>query len=207
MDAPFGILFLKKAELYNRMIELDERAKDVKKYVDNKKNNSKLYSTWPVEKEILRWTYTGHKHLATPITIADFNPGKIGKLKDWLLCVNNEYDNDQYELQEYYHDIIYGNIKKIIDGNGTDQILHNIVSNGYAKYSDKENTDTASLINKEGLLLGEVIYRAGKSKYIKNSYWFFSGIMNSAGAWVLFGLVILTIIMALSTWIKDMFCQ
>ncbi len=207
MDAPFGILFLKKAELYNRMIELDERAEDVKKEVDNKEKNSKLYSTWPIEKEILRWTYTGHKHLATPITGSDFNPGEKGKLKDWQLCVNNEYDNDQYELQEYYHDIIYGNIKKIIDRNGTDQILHNIVGNGYAKYSDKDNTDMGSLINKEGLLLGEVIYRAGKSDYIENSYRFFSGIMNSAGAWILFGLVSLTIIMALLTWIKDMFCK
>lgn len=187
MDAPFGILFLKKAELYNRMIELDKRAEDIKVDVDNPDTNSELYSTWPVEKEILRWTYTGHKHLATPITHKCFNRDKTGKLKDWQLCENNDPKNEDYIIKEYYN--------KIIKKNKSYKIRQNIVSNGYAEYSNKKDADI--VFNKKGLLLGEVIYRAGKSNYIENSYRFFSWIMDSGGAWILLILVILTIIM---TW-------
>lgn len=61
MNAPFGIVFLKKAELYNLVRRLDEQA-------DGDPKDSRNPNTWPVEKNIFEWSYDGHKHLGTPLT-------------------------------------------------------------------------------------------------------------------------------------------
>lgn len=49
MYTPFGIVFLKKAELYNLIRRLDKQARDDVKDPINS-------FTWPIEKRILRWT-------------------------------------------------------------------------------------------------------------------------------------------------------
>ncbi len=54
MEAPFGITFLKKAEFYNLICRLDQQEKDTR---------DPSNALWPVEKRILKWTYSYHKHL------------------------------------------------------------------------------------------------------------------------------------------------
>ncbi len=185
MDAPLGILFLKKVELYREMTDLDKRAENVKKELQVNPH-SKLHSTWPLEKNILRWTYDGHKHLGSPIQEKDFcRSFEDNKLKDWNLCENNKHDNNECILLEEYEKIIFSNFPI--------KIIENLVHKGYADYYDcKKNS---ILFNKEGLLLGEVIFKEKNSSYMNRSYRVFGWIMDSGGAWILLILTTSTILL------------
>ena len=73
MDAPFGIAFLKKAELYNLISRFD------KQYGGSPRNNP-----WLIERQILRWTYKHHKHLGSPIKTDHLSGGSSeNKLSDF----------------------------------------------------------------------------------------------------------------------------
>lgn len=183
MDAPFGIVFLKKAELYNLVRRMDEQAGGDPK-------DSRNPNTWPVERKIFSWSYWGHKHLGTSLTPDFFKRGNK-KLSDWDLLDSNGKIKKEYEL-----------ILK-----SDEKIRENMVIKGFADFYKNSEHSKGIILNKEGLLLGEVIYREGKSNYIKNSYRFFSWIMDSGGAWILFTLVILTIIMTLFMNFWNIFSQ
>ena len=59
MEAPFGILFLKKVELYNLVRDLRDKSKTM----TSEHLGSHNPVTWYVEEKILKWTYHGHKYL------------------------------------------------------------------------------------------------------------------------------------------------
>ncbi len=190
MNVPFGILFLKKAELYNLVKRFDEQEADIAdKLAKNKK--SRIPSTWPIEKNIFEWSYDGHKHLGTPLTPDHFKPDNPhNKLKDWKLCKDN-CDDKKCELEESY--------KQIIKYNKPKKIFENMVIKGFAD-SDKESKGI--ILNKEGLLLGEVIYNVNNRKpRVERIYKIYSWLMDYGGAWILLIFVILTIIM---TWFVNL---
>ena len=186
MDAPFGILFLKKVELYN-LVEDQRKKVEVMKSLHPESNNP---ITWPVEEKILKWTYHGHKYLTDSIKENDFVFKKSRKLKDWELL------NEKNEVKEEY--------KKAV--NQPKSILKNMVAREFARYDDDD--PTSIIINKEGLLLGEVIYNSQhENRSIKCIYKIYSCLFDYVGAWILFIIVIITIIMTLSINLWNIFNQ
>jgi hypothetical protein len=176
MDAPLGILFLKKAELYNLIERLDKQA-------DEDPRDSKNPNTWPVEKNIFEWSYKGHKHLGTPLT-----PGMLKNSKEKLRGFNLLDKNG--EIEKKY--------KTILDK--PEKIIENMVIKGFAdcynesirsKKGIKDAVEEGIILNKEGLLLGEVIYNVNNRKHcVKWIYKIYSWLMDYGGAWVLLVLVI-----------------
>jgi len=223
MDAPFGILFLKKAELYTIIKNLDKQKKEIDDDVNDKESPSEVYSTWPVEKQILKWSYWGHKYLKHPIKIVHFtNLKEAYKLKDFKLCIDNEYKNkknwlnkDTDELKEEYKKIIGNNKKNFneklfdskdsklnIDHKAIQHILENIVVRGFSNphYDDNNQLDDKQQrnldgikINNEGLLLGEVLYKLDKCK-THLIYYIYSYLMQHFGAWIFLFILIFTLI-------------
>lgn len=203
MEAPLGLLFLKKAELYNLITRLDERKDIITDGVKDKSTTSRIPSSWPIEKNILMWSFYGHKHLGSPIKYEHFELGKHCKLKDWKLCENNDPYNNEFVLKKEYAFISNkGNLKEI-NRTKVKKIFENMVIREFASYSYKEG-DTSKkefegiILNKEGLLLGEVIYNVNAKPCIKRIYHIYSWLMDYGGAWVLLILFIITII---ATWL------
>jgi len=56
MDLPIQIKFFKKLELYQELIDQNNKKKETKSIA------------WNIEKDVLKWTSTGHHHLGTWIT-------------------------------------------------------------------------------------------------------------------------------------------
>jgi len=167
MDAPFGILFLKKAELFNLISRFD------KQYGGSSSNNP-----WRVERQILRWTYKHHKHLGSPIKTDHLSFGSVSnKLRDFNMLSRNGHLREEFKYLEKGH---------------LTKPLENMVVRGFADYFNENNGHNAIVINKEGLLVGEVIADIEKNNlFIKLNYLFYSNLMDHLGAFVL---IIFTII-------------
>ncbi len=178
MEAPLGIVFLKKAEFYNLSIRLDN---EVKKSLKKESHNLPL---WPVEKAILKWTYTGHRHLGSPITTHHLSIGDPkSKLKDFgMLDENGELRNEYRALKS----------------TKLDQPLENLVVRGFGKYFDENSYGhSAIIINKDGLLFGDLLAELDNENLIvknliKMHYCIYGKLMNH------FGGIILLIISAIS---------
>lgn len=183
MNAPFGIIFLRKAELYNLVKRFDEQS------AIDKKKPTKAPNTWTVEKNIFKWSYKGHKHLGTPLTPDFFKRGNK-KLSDWYLADEEGKIKKEYEI-----------ILKF-----PEKILENMVIKGFADFYDNLEHSKGIILNKEGLLLGEVIYNVGGRKP-PVIYQIYSWLMDYGGAWILLILVILTIIMTWTINLINIFCR
>ena len=200
MEAPLGILFLKKAELYNLITRFNEQKDIITDDVNDKESSSGIPSSWPVEKKILKWSYAGHKLLAEPLVPGMLKKGNK-KLIDWGLAdKNGEIIKDYEEILKY-----------------PNHILQNIVIKGFAdcynkeKYS-KEGIKAAIkdgiLLNREGLLLGEVISNVEEKKpRVERIYRYYSWLMDYGGAWILLILFIIAIVSAFFTNLWNMFSQ
>jgi hypothetical protein len=198
MDAPLGIIFLRKAELYNLVIRLDKQSAIDKKNADKvkgtekEKKHNKAPNTWAVERNIFEWSYEGHKHLGTPL-IPEFFRNSNQKLTDWQLT----YENGN--IKEEYEDILQQ----------PEKILENMVIKGFSDFYNNLDHSKGVVINKDGLLLGEVIYKIRE----KNShviYQVYSWLMDCGGAWILLIIFIITIITVVMTWIINfinLFCR
>lgn len=83
-----------------------------------------------------------------------------------------------------------------------EKIRENMVIKGFADFYDNLEHSKGIILNKEGLLLDEVIYNVNnKEPRVKRIYQIYSWIMDYGGAWILLILVILTIIM---TWFVNL---
>ncbi len=161
MDAPFGILFLKKAELYNLACRLD-------KQYDDSQTTSKNLPLWPIEKQILKWTYRHHKHLGSPIDTNHLSRDpKWSKLKDF-----NMLNTDGSYKREFSY----------LENGQLDKPLENLVVRGFAQYFDQAHGHSAIIIDKEGLLLGEVLADLEGNFFMKINYLIYSKIMDHLGA-------------------------
>ncbi|OGY12387.1 MAG: hypothetical protein A3A58_02690 [Candidatus Blackburnbacteria bacterium RIFCSPLOWO2_01_FULL_41_27] len=166
MDAPFGIAFLKKAELYNLICRFD------KQYRNAVKDGSFESSPWSIERQILRWTYRHHKHLGSPINTDHLtNDPKWSKLREFGMV------DRKGKLRKDYKYLEKGHLTKP---------LENLVVRGFATYFDEAHAHNAIVISKEGLLVGEVIADIEKrNPFVTANYWFYSNIIDHLGASVL----------------------
>lgn len=170
MEAPFGIAFLKKAELYNLICRFD------KQYNGSSKDNP-----WLIERQILRWTYNHHKHLGSPI-----DTNHLSRDKQWSKLKEFGMLNRKGELKPQFIYLKKGHLTKV---------LENLVVRGFATYFDIEHGHNAIIINKEGLLVGEVIADMEKdSPIIKFNYLFYSNIMDHFGAFLLLIITLLSLL-------------
>lgn len=171
MDAPFGIAFLKKAELYNVICHLD------KQYRNEVKSTSFRPSSWSIEKQILKWTYKHHIHLGTPITMDDLGIGPKNKLNQFGMVDKNGNLKKEFEYLDKMH---------------LSKPLENLVIRGFANYYDEKSGHNAVVINKEGLLVGEVLADVNQDNpLVKINYIFYSSLIDHTGAFVL---IIITIL-------------
>lgn len=157
MDIPFALRFLKKVELFQVLKKLDAQFK-----IQLKKDDG-VVPLWEVEKKILFWAYTNHKHLGSPLKIKELQSKKsiaikmLGKNSGIPVFDNKinkikEVDANSFEtIYETYlkdwQDIISeinstSSIKKIeiglspeeTDKIGIREVFGNLVSRGYARY-------------------------------------------------------------------------
>jgi len=166
MDAPFGIVFLKKAELYNLICRFD------KQYKNNVKSSEFRSTPWSIEKQILWWTYKHHMHLGSPIKTEHLSlSSKNNKLADFKMLDKK------------------GRLKKEFSYLGKRHLtkpLENIVVRGFASCFDESQGHNAIVINKNGLLLGEVLADIEESNLLKKiNYLFYGHIIDHLGAFIL----------------------
>jgi hypothetical protein len=183
MDAPLGITFLKKVELYNEARRLE------KGYEEKPRN-----SLWPTEKAILKWTWRGHRHLGSSITTDHLSRGSThNKLKDFGML------DKKGELKPEF---------KVLETIKLQQPLENLVVRGYAEYSDLINSGHNHItISKEGLLFGNMLNEIEKGDRItKFNYKIYSVIMGQVGALILFFVFIIGLYYFLAPLFKS-FCK
>jgi len=167
MNAPFGIIFLKKVELFNLLKDLRKKSDTmIEKHTD-----SPNPVTWYVEEKILKWTYHGHKYLTTSIKLTDFDiENPTSKMKDFELLDNNNKIISKYlpALKRRH------------------SIFKNIVARGFAIFESNEPKSMSIIINNEGLLLGEVIYKSEHGNFfLKNIYRLYAIFIDYIGALIL----------------------
>ncbi len=164
MEAPFGITFLRKAELYNLICRLDRREKDT---LDPSN------ALWPIEKRILEWTYGYHKHLGSPI-----GTDHLSREPKWSKLEEMDMLNGEGELKKEFMYLENGQL---------DKPLENLVIKGFAEYFDeRQSGHTKIIINREGLLMGEVLSDIEINNILINfNYFIYSNIMDHVGAFLL----------------------
>lgn len=154
MEAPLGITFLKKVEIYQRIASWRKN----REVLDKDPHAGGQDATWPLEEKILRWAYRGHKHLASPITKSQFIPSDyresgdlIGKTR--VNISTDLLDNKLYKGEQYIRDKV-------------DRTFENLVRRGFATYEielskgldpSKKPKHTAIYFTNDGLLVGEVL--------------------------------------------------
>ncbi len=168
MDAPLGVTFFKKVELYQKIVSLDDQSRKM----DTKRG---LPPLWPLEKKVLAWTYTGHKHLGSPITTSHFEAGSShSKLED------------------------FGVTKKELHNVNLTRLLHNFIGHGFAaellegQHSGHIPDENSIYITREGLLVGEVLSEL-KNPFYRLSYWVWGKLWGHWGGLIL----LITLLMAI----------
>lgn len=169
MDAPLGVTFFKKVELYQKISSLDEQAKKMDK-------GRNLPPLWPLERKVLAWTYTGHKHLGSPIKTYHFEAGSSrSKLKDFGIT-----ERELYNVH----------LTKLLD---------NFIGHGFGigslegKFSGQEPDENSIYITREGLLVGEVLNELNNCLY-QLSYYIWGLLWGHVGGAILIVALIAAII-------------
>jgi len=161
MDAPLGVTFFKKVELYQKISSLDQQSKKM----DKKRG---LPPLWPLERKVLAWTYTGHKHLGSPINASHFEAGSPhSKLDD------------------------FGIIKEELHNVHLTRLLDNFIAHGFATeilegrlYTGQVPDENRIYITREGMLVGEVLNELERPLY-RISYLIWGYLWGHIGALIL----------------------
>ncbi len=169
MDAPLGLTFFKKVELYQRIRSLDSQAKKM----DKKRN---LPPLWPLEKKVLAWTYKGHKHLGSPINTSHFEAGSIhSKLEDFGITSKDLKNVNLTRLLDNF--VLHGFASEILEGR---------------LYSGQVPDENNIYITREGLFVGEILNEL-KNPFLEVSYWIWGKLWGHLGAFILL-LVLLVVL-------------
>lgn len=161
MDAPLGVTFFKKVELYQKISSLDNQTAAMLA-------KRGLKSFWPLEKKVLEWTYIGHKHLGSPLKTDDFSPGAAdNKLKDFGIKDTEMKDINLTRLLDDF--IAHGFATEILEGRL------------YTGHTPDENL---MYITREGLLVGEILNEL-KNPLYKLSYWIWGKLWGHWGGFIL----------------------
>lgn len=170
MDAPLGITFFKKVELYQKISSLDEQASEMIK-------RGGWPPLWPIEKKVLTWAYSGHKHLGSPITTSHFDSESgNSKLEDFKITLQDMRNVHLTRLLDSF--VAHGFASEILEGRL------------YTSHTPDENS---IYITREGMLAGEVLHELN-SLPTRTSYWVWGKLWGHFGAFLLLAVSIIAII-------------
>lgn len=165
MEAPLGITFFKKVELYQHIKQWDDQFKKLSA------KKSRAEATWGIEKKVITWIYFGHKNLGSPIISAHFEANSPrSKIKDF-----NFSDSELKSLEKI---------------NRT-RLFENFAMRGYAHH--KEEPDEL-YFNSDALLTSTVLYEINKSFLKRASYEVWSLMWGHLGAFLLLVLFVSALI-------------
>lgn len=170
MEAPLGVTFFKKVELYQKISSLDQQARKMDK-------QRRIPPLWPLEKKVLLWTYTGHKHLGSPIRAHHFEEGSShSKLAD------------------------FGITKEELHNVHLTRLLDNFIAHGFATeilegrlYTGQAPDENRIYITREGLLVGEVLHEL-KNPFYWVSYRIWGNLWGHLGGFILLIALLATLI-------------
>lgn len=161
MEAPLGVTFFKKVELYQKISSLDDQAREMVARGGHK-------PFWPLEKKILTWAYMGHKFLGSPIKTDDFSAGNPdNKLKDFKIKADE------------------------VEGINLTRLLDNFIAHGFATeilegrlYTGHTPNENLMYLTREGVLVGEILNEL-KNPLYSFSYWIWSKLWGHWGGFIL----------------------
>jgi len=161
MEAPLGVTFFKKVELYQKICSLDNQSRGM----DTKRG---LPPLWPLEKKVLAWTYTLHKHLGSAINPTHFDPkSNHSKLEDFSIS------------------------REELRGVDVKKLLYNLIGHGFAtellegrQYTGQKLNENNVFITREGLLIGEVLNEL-ENPWKRISYTIWGNLWGHLGATIL----------------------
>lgn len=161
MDAPLGVTFFKKVELYQKISSLDEQSRKM-----NEQGGLKPF--WSLEKKVLSWAYMGHKHLGSPIKTDDFSPGNP----------DNKLNDFKIKTEE-------------MEGINLTRLLDNFIAHGFATeilegrlYTGHAPNENLMYLTREGLLVGEVLNEL-ENPFYRLSYWIWGKLWGHWGGLIL----------------------
>lgn len=180
MDTPLGVTFFKKVELYQKISSLDDQAKKMVR-------KGGLKPFWSLEKRVLKWTYTGHKHLGSPLKTDDFSPGNSNnKLKDFKIKPEE------------------------VKGINLTKLLDNFIAHGFATeilegrlYTGRTPNENFMYLTREGILMGEVLNELNNPFY-RISYWIWGKLWGHWGGFILILTLLLTLFKPMSQFIYSL---
>ncbi len=169
MEAPLGVTFFKKVELYQKISSLDNQTKKMI-------SEGGLKPFWPIEKKVLAWAYMGHKHLGSPIKSDHFSAGSTdNKLKDFGIKAED------------------------LEGVSLTRLIDNFIAHGFATeilegrlYTSHTPNENQMYLTREGILLGEVLSEI-KNPFYKFSYWIWSKLWGHWGGLILILVLLITL--------------
>ena len=160
MDAPLGITFFKKVELYQNIKALDKQLKQISSDPEDVLPDP----TWNIEKKVLKWTYVGHRQLGTPLSTGHFNR-------------ENKYQLKAFGLEP--EDVKVQNITRV---------LENFVGHGFATHTRDGSLTSGDhnviYFTREGLLTGEILNELDNPSS-RLSYVVWGFLWGHVGAWIL----------------------
>lgn len=163
MSLPFQLNFFRKIEIYQDLKELDNDF--YKALKDTLQRKSAVYPTWYLEKKILYWIYTKHKHQGSPLKIWNFH----NRGYEWFENRGLKNPESTFEgLMEYAdRDEICKNRQEEIGitsqeliNTSIEKVFGNLETKGLVKFWRGDDLST-SLINQDnchGVLLTEKGY-------------------------------------------------
>ena len=169
MDAPLGVTFFKKVELYQNISSLDDQARKMLA-----KGGQKPF--WPLERKVLIWAYMGHKFLGSPIKTDHFSRGSA----------ENKLDD-------------FGISGEEIGRINLTRLLDNFIAHGFASeilegrlYTSSTPNENLMYLTREGMLVGEVLNELNNPLY-RVSYWIWGKLWGHWGGLILIFVLLLTL--------------
>lgn len=184
MDAPLGITFFKKVELYQKIKGLD-------KQVIEMSPDSSLKPTWPFERKVLHWSYKGHKKPGSPIKTTHFTNRDGGMLDDFDITAEEIEGVNLTSILKGF--IVHGFAFSFMEG----QV-----------YAGDLKDENKIYLSSEGLLAGEVLNEIDRPLQ-KASYEVWSRLWGHFGAWallIMFLLSILKLLLSLFVEFRTFWC-
>lgn len=169
MEAPLGVTFFKKVELYQKISDLDQQTKKMS-------TKGGIESFWPLEKKVLAWAHVGHKHLGSPIRTDDFSQGSSdNKLADFEIEAEEVKDINLTRLLDNF--IAHGFATEILEGR---------------LYSGRTPNENLMYLSREGMMVGEILNEI-KNPIYHLSYWFWGKLWGHLGGFIL--IIVLLIVL------------
>jgi len=178
MEAPLGVTFFKKVELYQKIISLEDQTRKMEV-------RGGLKPLWPLERKVLVWAYTGHKHLGSPIKTDHFSAGSAGnKLKDFGITSEEIADINLTKLLDNF--IAHGFATEILEGR---------------LYTGNTPDENRMYLTRDGILTGEVLSEL-ENPFYRSSYWLWSKLWGHWGGFILLFVLLVAVLKLVQVFYK-----